>query len=182
MKTTFTTILAATAMMALNGQAQIMDGIETNPFYRLLSNRLAENHRNRPGFAQTDAESESCIEATANLYQGDDEHIAIKSDRWEGPEFAQVDVDIPTCGSTIDKQAATQPGVDSIITAGSVWTDSAYGRSVALDGMDDTSWGWTRAQDRYSAALGHTLWGDGGFKWYSLNQGGLGDCWFLCSM
>ena len=51
MKTTFTTILAAKAVMALNGQAQNMDGIETNPFYRLLSNRLAENRRNRPDFA-----------------------------------------------------------------------------------------------------------------------------------
>ena len=63
-----------------------------------------------------------------------------------------------------------------------MWTDSAYVRSVALDGMDNTSWGWKRAQERYTTALGHSMWGEGGLDWHSLNQGSLGDCWFLCSM
>lgn len=96
-------------------------------------------------YAQAVAEAESCIEASVNLYQGDGERVARKSDRWEGPGLAQVEADLPTCGSTIDRQAAAQPNLDSLITAGSVWTDTAYGRSVALDGMDNTSWGWARA-------------------------------------
>ena len=52
---------------------------------------------------------------------------------------------MPSCGSTIDRQAATPPNVDSLIAAGSAWTDSSYGRSVAMDGLDKSDWGWTRA-------------------------------------
>jgi hypothetical protein len=104
------------------------------------------NRKDVKGFnAQVEAEAESCLEASVNLYQGDGERIAKKSDRWEGPGLAQVEADLPTCGSTIDRQAATQPNLDSLITAGSVWTDTAYGRSVAMDGLDNTSWGWARA-------------------------------------
>lgn len=63
-----------------------------------------------------------------------------------------------------------------------MWTDSAYVRSIALDGIDNTAWGWNRAQDSYTTALGFSLWGVGGFDWKSLNQGALGDCWFLSSL
>ena len=31
-------------------------------------------------------------------------------------------------------------------------------------------------------SAGYTLWGTGGFKYQSLNQGSLGDCWFLASI
>ena len=31
-------------------------------------------------------------------------------------------------------------------------------------------------------SAGYTLWGTGGFKYQSLNQGSLGDCWFLAGM
>jgi|688.fasta_scaffold2052982_1 hypothetical protein len=41
MKTSFKTILATTAIMALNVQAMNTDEIETNPFYKLAYNRLA---------------------------------------------------------------------------------------------------------------------------------------------
>lgn len=144
MKTTFTTILATTATMALCGQA-INSSFESenNPFYRLMNNNFSQNTRTRNDFAEAD----SCIESssTVNLYQGDGEHIAIKSDRWEGPKLAQVEVDVPTCGSTLDRQAATPPNVDSLIKAGSAWTDSSYGRSVAMDGLDKQDWGWARA-------------------------------------
>ena len=44
MKTTFTTILATTAIIALGGQALNIDEIENNPFYKLISNRFAENY------------------------------------------------------------------------------------------------------------------------------------------
>jgi hypothetical protein len=132
MKTTFTTILATTATMALGGQALNIDEIENNPFYKLISNRFAENYANK--IMLTQAEAESCVGVNANLYQGDDEHIAIKSDRWDGPdvpELAEEDeeehlairsdrfdvnalaqVETPTCGSTFDRRAATQPNVN----------------------------------------------------------------------
>ena len=110
MKTSFKTILATTAIMALNVQAMNTDEIETNPFYKLAYNRLAQKWNIRSNnFAEADAEADSCLEAeaTVNLYQGEGDHIAKKSDRWRGPGLAQIEVDAPTCGSTFDRRSAT---------------------------------------------------------------------------
>ena len=51
-----------------------------------------------------------------------------------------------------------------------------------MESMDNTSWLWNRAQDKLTPANGYSLWGEGGFDYDSLNQGSLGDCWFLSSI
>ena len=95
-------------------------------------------------------------------------------------DLAQVDT--PACGSTFARISGEQPNIDAAIAKGGKWTDTAYGRSVAMDGMDDSSWLWKRAQDVFPESAGYSLWGEGGLDWHSLNQGYLGNCWFLVSL
>lgn len=58
------------------------------------------------------------------------------------------------------------------------FTDAEFGRDIAMENNDNSSYLWKSVQDTYP---NYTIWGDGGLVWNSLNQGYLGDCYFLAS-
>ena len=51
-----------------------------------------------------------------------------------------------------------------------------------MDLVDNTaSWSWLRLQDTFPEPT-YTLWGDQDIRWNSINQGGLGDCYYLTAL
>jgi hypothetical protein len=82
----------------------------------------------------------------------------------------------------MDWRYQNQTDVSAFLTTGGTYTDAQYPRDVALEFVDSTSYYWHRAQDRCPASAGYSLWGAGGFDYDSLNQGYLGDCWFLSAL
>jgi hypothetical protein len=63
----------------------------------------------------------------------------------------------------------SQTNVKDFIESSNAFTDSVFTRAIAMEGLDKVSWNWTRAQDKLTPAAGYSMWGEGGFKYDSLN-------------
>lgn len=118
--------------------------------------------------------------ASNSLVQSGDENgpVAKIAERWAGKRVLAQAENL-SCHQSMDWRNQPQKDVKAVIDSGSRYTDAVYTRTVAMESIDNTTWSWASAQDKLA---GYTLWGTNGFEYDSLNQGYLGDCWFLSSM
>ena len=127
------------------------------------------------------AQVQSFASNTLIRSRDEDGPVARIEERWSGKKILAQTQNL-SCHQSMDWRNVAQKDVKAVIDSGSVYTDPVYTRTVAMESIDNTQWSWARAQDKLTTSAGYSLWGAGGFQYNSLNQGYLGDCWFLSTM
>ena len=68
------------------------------------------------------------------LAEDDTPHVAKQSDYYD-MTLAEAGFSF---GAYMDRIAGEKPNIDSILANGATWTDSAYGRSQSMEGVDNS--------------------------------------------
>jgi hypothetical protein len=77
------------------------------------------------------------------------------------------------CKESMGWRNVAQTDVKSFVAQSptKVYTDTVFTKAIATEHATDkwSSLNWYRAQDKMTPAAGYSLWGEGGFKYDSLN-------------